>query len=117
MNDVKNIFIAWLSAGSPLLAAAASETGVTLLSAIVLPVLFFAIGKTIDVMLQIYLTGRNTNGSECAPQPETIPAGRKASVNGDASSSSSSPSVVGLNLAARNRTTEKEAQEERSDNR
>ncbi len=74
MNDAKNIFIAWLSAGSPLLAAAASETGVTLLSAIVLPVLFFAIGKTVDVLLQIYLSGRNTSGNECAPQAASVPA-------------------------------------------
>ena len=66
MNDVKNIFIAWLSAGSPLLAAAASETGVTILSAVVLPVLFFAIGKAIDVLLQIYLSGRNASVNERA---------------------------------------------------
>lgn len=95
MNDAKNIFIAWFSAGSPLLAAAASETGVTLLSAVVLPVLFFAIGKTIDVLLQIYLAGKNTSSSECAP---------------------SSSSVVGPNSAWEDSTTEKEEQE-RSDNR
>lgn len=64
MNDAKNLTLAWLSTGSPLLAAAASETGVTLLSAIVLPVLFFAIGKAVDVILQIYLSGKSAVANE-----------------------------------------------------
>ena len=84
MNDVKNIFIAWLSAGSPLLAAAASETGVTILSAVVLPVLFFAIGKAIDVLIQIYLSGRNASVNERASS-----AGRQNSSSTSHPSSSS----------------------------
>ncbi len=70
MNDIKNIFLAWISASSPVVAAVASDAGLTILSAVILPVLFFAVGKTIDVLLQIHLrkrtTGRNTTGSECA---------------------------------------------------
>lgn len=58
MNDAKNILLAWFSAGSPLVAAAASETGLTIISAVVLPVLLFALGKTVDVILQIYLKRR-----------------------------------------------------------
>lgn len=58
MNDIKNIFIAWISAGSPVLAAISSEPGITILSAIILPIVFFAVGKTIDVLLQIYFRER-----------------------------------------------------------
>ncbi len=58
MNDIKNIFIAWISAGSPVLAAISSEPGITVLSAIILPIVFFAAGKTIDVLLQIYFQER-----------------------------------------------------------
>lgn len=59
MNDVKNIFLAWVSAGSPVVAAISSEPGVTILSAIILPVVLFAIGKTIDVLLQIHFRNRD----------------------------------------------------------
>lgn len=59
MNDVKNIFLAWVSAGSPMLAAISSESGLTILSAVVLPILFFAAGKTIDVLLQVHLRNRD----------------------------------------------------------
>lgn len=58
MNDIKNIFLAWVSASSPLFAMAASETGVSFLSAVVLPIVFFAIGKTIDVLLQLHFRRR-----------------------------------------------------------
>jgi hypothetical protein len=65
MNDIKNIFLAWVSAGSPLVAAISSEPGVTILSAIILPVVFFAVGKTIDVLLQIHFRKRErTENSE-----------------------------------------------------
>lgn len=63
MNDVKNIFLAWVSASSPVVAAVTSDAGLTILSAVILPILFFAIGKTIDVLLQT--KGRNTSCSEC----------------------------------------------------
>ncbi len=64
MNDIKNIFIAWISAGSPVLAAISSEPGITILSAIILPIVFFAVGKTIDVLLQIYFRERGRTGKE-----------------------------------------------------
>jgi hypothetical protein len=59
MNDIKNIFLAWVSAGSPMVAVLYSEPGMTILSAIVLPVVFFAIGKTIDVLLQMHFRKRD----------------------------------------------------------
>ncbi len=55
MNDIKNITLAWTSTLGTLLA---TIDGYQLVSAIVLPVLFFAIGKTVDVLLQIYLTAK-----------------------------------------------------------
>lgn len=64
MNDLKNIFLAWVSAGSPVLAVVSSEPGITILSAIILPIVFFAIGKTIDVLLQIHFRGRDRRQSD-----------------------------------------------------
>ncbi|MDI1242971.1 MAG: hypothetical protein PSX80_13735 [bacterium] len=58
MNDIKNIFIAWISTSTSLLAAIELKTVVSILSAIVLPIVFFSIGKTVDVLLQIYLKKR-----------------------------------------------------------
>ncbi|QYO65519.1 hypothetical protein [Leptolyngbya sp. 7M] len=55
MNDFKNILLAYFSSLTSVLAAVETRTLITIISAIVLPILFFSIGKTIDVMLQIYL--------------------------------------------------------------
>lgn len=62
MNDAKNIILAWLSAGSPLVMAFGTDAAMTILSAVVLPVILFAIGKSIDVALQIYLRRRCAGG-------------------------------------------------------
>lgn len=60
MNDIKNLTLAWLSAGSPVIAFAGSDAGLTIVSAIILPIILFAIGKAVDVLLQIYFAkGRN----------------------------------------------------------
>ncbi|CAN5530620.1 MAG: hypothetical protein ACR2M8_08090 [Pyrinomonadaceae bacterium] len=68
MNDFKNILIAWISSASSIFTAIETKTLITIVSAIILPILFFTIGKTIDVLLQIYFrnkaekdsrTGRN----------------------------------------------------------
>ena len=58
MNDIKNIFIAWISTSTSLFAAIELKTVLAILSAVVLPIVFFAIGKTVDVLLQIYLKNR-----------------------------------------------------------
>ena len=58
MNDIKNIFIAWISTSTSLFAAIELKTVLSILSAVVLPIVFFSIGKTVDVLLQIYLKNR-----------------------------------------------------------
>jgi len=55
MNDTKNILIAWISSASSLFAAVETRELLTIISAIVLPIFFFAPGKTVDVLLQIHL--------------------------------------------------------------
>ena len=55
MHDLKNIFIAWTSSITSVMTAVEAKTLITVISAIVLPIIFFTIGKTIDVALQIYL--------------------------------------------------------------
>ena len=55
MNDIKNIFIAWISTFTSLFAAIELKTVLAIVSAVVLPIIFFSIGKTVDVLVQIYL--------------------------------------------------------------
>ena len=54
MHDIKNFYIAWV-ASVPYLTAIESHTLISLISTIVLPIVFFAIGKSADILLQIYL--------------------------------------------------------------
>lgn len=54
MNDTKNILLAWISSLSSVFAAIETRSWITIISAIVLPIIFFTIGKTIDVLLQIH---------------------------------------------------------------
>ena len=58
MNDIKNILIAWVSSSSSILTAIETKTVITVVSAIILPILFFTIGKSVDVLLQIYFRNR-----------------------------------------------------------
>ena len=58
MNDLKNILIAWISTSPSILTAIETKTVITIVSAIILPILFFTIGKTVDVLLQIYFRNR-----------------------------------------------------------
>jgi hypothetical protein len=62
MNDIKNIYLAWSASISTMIDAVQSPTLLAVLSAVVLPVLFFTVGKAIDVALQIYLNGRRKDG-------------------------------------------------------
>ena len=55
MNDTKNILLAWASSVTTVFAAIETRTLLTIISVFVLPTIFFAIGKAVDVMLQIYL--------------------------------------------------------------
>ncbi len=58
MNDTKNASLAFLSSVWAAVVAMETQMLITVLSAIVLPILFFAIGKTADIWLQIYLAKR-----------------------------------------------------------
>ena len=67
MNDTKNILLAWISSLSSVFTAIEAKTWITLISAIVMPVVFFTLGKTVDVLLQIYFKRREekrNDGSE-----------------------------------------------------
>lgn len=55
MNDTKNILLAWISSLTWVFTAIETRTWITIISAIILPMVFFSIGKTVDVLLQIYL--------------------------------------------------------------
>jgi hypothetical protein len=61
MNDLKNFLLAYTSTISSVFAAIETRTLITIVSAIVLPIIFFAIGKTVDVILQIHLEKRRLN--------------------------------------------------------
>ncbi len=62
MNDIKNIMLAWTSSLTSVFAAIEARTWVTIVSAIILPVIFFTLGKTVDVCLQIFLDRRGRRG-------------------------------------------------------
>jgi hypothetical protein len=64
MNDIKNFFIAYFSTASSVFAAIEAPTVITIVSAIILPILFFAVGKTVDVVVQIYLDRNRESGSQ-----------------------------------------------------
>ena len=65
MHDFKNISLAWLCSAFSFFAAIESGTLITVVSAIILPILFFTIGKTVDVLLQIYFQNRReANGQK-----------------------------------------------------
>lgn len=52
---MKNFLLAYFSTVSSVFAAVETRTLITIISAIVLPIVFFAIGKTVDVLIQIHL--------------------------------------------------------------
>ena len=60
MNDFKNILLAWASASSSVFAAVEAGTLVTVVSAVVLPIIFFTLGKTVDVLIQIHFRKAET---------------------------------------------------------
>ena len=58
---MKNMLIAYISSVSTIFTAIETGTLITVFSAIVLPILFFTVGKAIDVMLQLHLKRRDEN--------------------------------------------------------
>lgn len=69
MNDLKNILIAWISVSSSIFTVVEAKTVITIVSAIILPILFFSIGKTVDVLLQIYFRNREDMRQKERKQP------------------------------------------------
>ena len=63
MNDTKNILLAWVSAGTTLLTPLGGGL-MPLVSAVVLPIIFFAVGKTVDVLVQLYVNRKRTGSEE-----------------------------------------------------
>ena len=59
MNDTKNILLAWISSLTSIITTIEAGTFISLVSAIVLPIMFFTLGKTIDLAIQIYLKRRD----------------------------------------------------------
>jgi hypothetical protein len=53
MNDFKNLGLAWFSTVSTVFTAVETRDILAIISAVVLPVVFFTVGKAIDVMVQI----------------------------------------------------------------
>ena len=74
MNDIKNISIAWASTLTSVCTAIEAKTVITIISAVVLPILFFAIGKTVDVCLQMHFRRREERRN--SGDIETRPAER-----------------------------------------
>lgn len=56
MQDLKNILLAFYSYWIPVVLA----IDLSVISAIVLPIIFFAVGKAIDVGLQVYFRSRES---------------------------------------------------------
>ena len=57
MHDLKNILLAWISA-APAFMAVDGGNILTVLSAIILPTIFFLLGKAVDVGVQVYFRNR-----------------------------------------------------------
>jgi len=71
MNDTKNILLAWISSVSSVFTAIEARTWITLISAIVMPVVFFTLGKAVDVLLQIYFKRREEERPKDGNSPES----------------------------------------------
>jgi len=57
MNDrttLSNLFLASFSSVAPILQAFDTQKLIPIISAVILPIFFFCIGKTVDVCVQIY---------------------------------------------------------------
>lgn len=58
MKDTRNIILAWISSLSSVFAAIEYRDVVLIVSAVVLPVIFFSVGKTVDVLVQLHINRR-----------------------------------------------------------
>ena len=67
MHDLKNILLAWVSSVSAVFTAIEGREVITIISAIVLPTLFFLLGKTADVVVQFYFRLREERSNKNSP--------------------------------------------------
>jgi len=63
-NSMKNAFFGWLYSSPAMLLAIDAQTAITIVSAVILPLVFFAVGKFIDVKVQIYLQRQKDKQNE-----------------------------------------------------
>jgi hypothetical protein len=63
-HDMKNFVFAWLYSSPAMFQAFDSKTVISVISSIVLPIIFFTIGKYVDARLQIYLANRRSRKNE-----------------------------------------------------
>jgi len=59
MHELKTFFITTFPSVPAVLAAVESPSARSVLTAVVMPCVFFAISKTVDVLVQIYLKRRS----------------------------------------------------------
>jgi hypothetical protein len=64
ISDTKNAGLAWASTLTSFFTALEVRDVITIVSAIVLPVIFFTVGKTVDVLIQVYIRRREASKSE-----------------------------------------------------
>ena len=69
MHDLKNILLAWVSSVSAVFTAIEAGNLLTILSAIVLPAVFFAVGKAVDVGVQFYFRWREERLRSAEAEP------------------------------------------------
>ena len=67
MSDTKNALLAWISS-TPTLAVLADP--ITIISAIVLPVVLFTLGKAVDVLIQLHLNRQKPVRSPDRQKPD-----------------------------------------------
>ena len=70
MNDTKNILLAWISSISSLFAAIEYRDIIAITSALILPVVFFTVGKAVDIVLQVYLSRRGNFTADRADEAD-----------------------------------------------
>lgn len=63
-NDMKNFFLASFTSSPAIFVAVDTMTLISVVSAVLLPILFFTVGKTIDVMIQIHLQKKDKHKNE-----------------------------------------------------
>jgi hypothetical protein len=59
MNDLKSLLLSAFPTVPAVLAAVESPSVLTIITTIVLPILFFVFSKTVDVLVQIYFKRKN----------------------------------------------------------